>query len=202
MRLPRFLTGFAVFAALLAGCTQTIHPPRSPAEPTRVYVADYGLHSSIFLPQFGAGGEVCEDGPYVEYAFGDWPFMALGRQGLGDALSAVWFSPRSALGRRVARIEDGWFSPGTRSVPERLTGFYAARADVQRFEEGLDERHRSQLHTGIINPEDDTVFVQDPEHYWLGHNCNHVTLRWLKKLGCDVRGLLPLSHFRLGTVRE
>ena len=128
--------------------------------------------------------------------------MALGRTGPLDALSAVFVSQQSALGSRVVRIEGGRMPPNTAAIPERINGFYASRADVERLALALERRHRGRLHTGIRNLDDETVYVKDLEHYWLGHQCNHVTLRWLAKLGCDVRGLLPTSHFRLGSFRQ
>jgi hypothetical protein len=187
---------FALVLLLGAGCTQVIRPPHEPTDPTKVYVADYGLHSSLFLPQPSPDGRYADDGPYVEYAFGDWPFMALGRHGVLNVLSAIFVSPQAALGRRGLWIEGDGVPLGTVAAPDRLTCFYAARADVGRLRAGLDARHRRNLHTAVTNASDDTVYVKDPEHYWFAHNCNHVTLRWLGKLGCDVRGLLPTSHFR------
>ena len=88
------------------------------------------------------------------------------------------------------------------AVPEHITGFFAGRGDVARLARSLQWRHHARLHTGIRNLDDETVYVKDLEHYWLGHHCNHVTLRWLAELGCDVRGLLPTSHFRLGSTRR
>src|SRR5512140_2380377 len=76
----------------LTGCAETIHPPVNPTDPVTVYVADYGRHSSIVLPETKGG--------YVEWAFGDWQWFALGRTKVDVALAAIVSSPQSTLGRR------------------------------------------------------------------------------------------------------
>jgi hypothetical protein len=184
------------------GCTQVIRPPQRPAHPAKVYVADYGLHSIIFLPVPSKSGDYADDGAYVEYAFGDWSWMAMNHNGTLDALAAVFLSPRSALGRRAAGIKGGQFEPDMKAVPERMTGFYAEAADVRRLSDALARRFAADLERkSVWNEEDQTTYAQDPEHYWLFHHCNHVTRRWLREVGCDVRGLLVTSRFKLARTK-
>jgi hypothetical protein len=40
-------------------------------------------------------------------------------------------------------------------------------------------------------------FVRSGEPYNALHNCNHLTARWLKSLGCQIRGTALFSKFRL-----
>lgn len=175
--------------AISAGCAQTIHPPRNPVDPVRVYVADYGYHSSLLLP--------CDtEGEYVEYAFGDWSYMALGRNGVCDVLSAVFVSPQAALGRRTLPVVEDAVAGDVPARPGRITRFYAERAATWRLSRKLDVRFRRGIDRAVYT-EDGTAYVKDLDHYWLGHNCNHVTRRWLKALGCDVRGWIVTSRFRV-----
>ena len=50
-------------ALCVGGCAATVIPREPAIDPVPVYLADYGIHSSLFLPT--------PDGRYVEYAFGD-----------------------------------------------------------------------------------------------------------------------------------
>jgi hypothetical protein len=187
---------------LSGGCTQIVRPPADPPHPAKVYVADYGLHSSLFLPMSHATGGYADDGRYVEFAFGDWSWMALGRTGPLDALAAVFVSPRSALGRRVVVVEHGQLSASVKAAPERLTSFYADESDVKRLSDALERRFARDLRRDSAwNAEDETLYAADAEHYWFDHHCNHVTVGWLRRLGCDVRCLFPTSHFKTSSTK-
>jgi hypothetical protein len=62
--------------------------------------------------------------------------------------------------------------------------------------EELDRRYRKNA-TGseVHNPITDNVFVRDNERYSIVNNCNHMTARMLRQLGCDVRGNTATSKF-------
>ena len=55
-----------------------------------------GRHASLLLP---AG-----DGRLVEYALGDWDFMALNRKDAWHTVQALFWSPQSALSRRFVSV--------------------------------------------------------------------------------------------------
>ena len=180
---------FLPLLSLAAGCAQTIHPPRHLADPVRAYVADYGYHSSLLLPSD-------TEGKYVEYAFGDWSYMALGRSGVCDALSAIFVSPQAALGRRTLPVVEDAVAGDVPARPGRITRFNVERESARRLSKALDVRFGRGFDEAV-SKDDGTTYVKDREHYWLGHNCNHVTRRWLRALGCDVRGWLVTSRFRV-----
>jgi hypothetical protein len=38
-------------------------------------------------------------------------------------------------------------------------------------------------------------YVKDSEHYSVANNCNHLTARCLREMGCEVHGFVVLSNF-------
>jgi hypothetical protein len=184
---------FVAFWILLTatGCSGTIHPPENPAQPVTAYVADYGRHSSIVLP--------AKDGGYVEWAFGDWNWYALGNTKMSNAVEALVCSPQATLGRRQ-------LSPPASddALKQTLEADHVLRFDVaadraQQLQDALDQRFAEHAATKRYSDYAKLDCVKDPEHYWGMHNCNHVTMRWLKALGCRVDGMGILSHFTLAS---
>ena len=87
------LSAVLLLLVLGSGCATKVVPPSNPVNPVMVYITDYGRHSSLVLPATNGG--------YVEWAFGDWNWFALGKTSWNYALLAVIWSPQSTLGRRV-----------------------------------------------------------------------------------------------------
>ncbi len=175
---------------LLTGCSGTIHPPTSPANPVTTYVANYGKHSAVILPDPSTGG-------YVEWAFGDWNYFALGHTGLKDALSALFTSPQSTLGRRVVPPQ-----PDDDALKQALEANGLLRITVSSDRSAalmkkLDERYQKNINSLIHSTYSHMDNVKDSEHYWGLHNCNHLTAQWLRELGCKVDGLTIWSDFKL-----
>lgn len=191
--LNRVLT--VLLLSLTGGCAATVYPVATPVQPTAVYLADYGIHSSVLLP---AG-----DGRYVEYAFGDWNFAALNHCGPQDAVGALLVSFQSTLGRRFIPVQPGQAAPHpVHPTPHRVQLVYASRTDVERLVRELDERYRRGAGDRRFNPDNDMDYVKDREHYWIANNCNHLTARCLREMGCDVRGLTMLSSFDVAPVQK
>lgn len=179
--------------AFIGGCATNVFPQTKPIRPVAVYVADYGIHSSLLLP--------VGDRRYVEYAFGDWNFAALNHCWPQDALGALLISFQSALGRRYITVEPGKTEPWpVHPSPHKVQVVYASEAQVERVVKELDGRFNRDTHVVLHNPENDMDFVKDTEHYSILNNCNHLTARCLRELGCDVRGLVVLSTFSVHPV--
>ena len=180
----------------LAGCATKVYPQQHLVEPTAVYVADYGIHSSLLLPT--------AEGRYVEYAFGDWNFAAMNHCWPQDALGALLISFQSALGRRFIDVQPGQTAPHpVHPEAHRIQVFYASKAEVAAVVAQLQARYDRGAYEVMHNPDNDTDYVRDnSEHYSVANNCNHLTARCLREMGCDVRGFVMLSRFRIQPVRQ
>ncbi|HEY2584906.1 MAG TPA: DUF2459 domain-containing protein [Tepidisphaeraceae bacterium] len=177
----------------VGGCATNVYPQKQPIRPVAVYVADYGIHSSLLLPVDG--------GRYVEYAFGDWNFAAMNHCWPQDALGALLISFQSTLGRRYITVEPGKTEPWpAHPSPHKVQVVYASEAEVERVVKDLDARFNRDTHLVLHNSENDMDFVKDTEHYSILNNCNHLTARCLREMGCDVRGLVVLSTFSVKPV--
>ena len=181
----------SIVFALAGGCAATVHPQPQVLDPVAVYVADYGVHSSLLLPN--------GDGRYVEYCFGDWGYSAENHCWPQDALGALLVSQESAFGRRFVQPEPHNDEPKpVHPAPHHIERVFASRQDVSRLLHDLGERYeRGAAKIVVHNPENDTDYVKDTEHYSALNNCNHLTARSLRTLGCQVDGLTALSHFRV-----
>jgi len=174
---------------LVGGCAATVHPQPRVLDPVAVYVADYGIHSSLLLPN--------GDGRFVEYCFGDWGYSAENHCWPQDALGALLISQESAFGRRYVSPAGPEAQPApVHPSPHRIERVFASRQDVQRLLRALADRYdRGAARAMVHNPDNDTDYVKDTEHYSALNNCNHLTARSLRTLGCRVDGLTALSHF-------
>lgn len=189
-------TAISLLLLLAAGgCGATVYPQPKPIQPTAVYVADYGIHSSLLLPN--------GDGRYVEYAFGDWNFAALNHCWPQDALGALLISFQSALGRRFIDLAPGETAPQPlHPPPHSMQVVYASREDVMRVVGEMDARYNRDTRITMHNPDNDMDYVKDSEHYWVANNCNHLTARCLREMGCDVRGFVMLSKFAVAPTQQ
>src|SRR4051812_45808281 len=94
---------------LATGCATTVRPDAKPVDPVPVFLADYGVHSSLMLPT--------TDGRYVEYSFGDFGYAALNRGGPHNAIGALLASGQSGIGRRFLSIRPGDDAPRPAYAP-------------------------------------------------------------------------------------
>ena len=185
----------SLFLSMAGGCGATIYPQSTPLHPTAVYLADYGVHSSLLLPT--------DDGRYVEYAFGDWNFAALNHCLPHEALAALLVSFQSTLGRRYIEPQPGQTEPHpVHPSPHSIQRVYAPQDQVQRVVRELDERYRHDRGECRHNPDNNMDYVRDKEHYWVANNCNHLTVRCLEEMGCRVRGLVMLPGFTVAPVQK
>ena len=171
-----------------SGCTSYIAPPAAGQRWASVYLADYGKHTSVLF---------IDQGKLTEYAFGDFNWFALNKNSPVDGIIALLFSPGSGLGRRQMEIPAADANMAQYIRARRVIGFFAPGDRVEAVAKGLDEQFRSHLDTVHYNPRIGLWFVRVGERYWLFHNCNHVTARWLREMGCRVSGLTVTSDFRV-----
>jgi hypothetical protein len=176
---------------IASGCTTAVYQPQQAlAHPTTVYIADYGIHSSLLMPT--------GNGRYVEYAFGDWNFAALNHCWPNDALGALLVSFQSALGRRFVDVHPGQTVPHPcHPMPHRIQAVQASEAEVAMVVKELDERYHRDDKVVMFNPDNNMTYVKDSEHYSVANNCNNLTARCLREMGCEVHGWVVLSTFRV-----
>jgi hypothetical protein len=180
-----------ILLALGTGCATNVYQPRQTlAKPATVYIADYGIHSSLLLPN--------GDGRYVEYAFGDWNFAALNHCWPNDALGALLISFQSALGRRFIEVRPGQTVPcPCHPMPHQIQAVHASADEVAKVVKELDTRYHRDDTVALFNPDNNMTYVKDSEHYSVANNCNHLTARCLRKMGCEVHGFVVLSTFKV-----
>jgi hypothetical protein len=183
----------SLLVCLTTGCVATVYPQQKILDPTVVYIADYGVHSGLLLP--------VGNGVFVEYAFGDWNYAALNHCGPQDGLGALLVSFQSALGRRFVNVEYGQEVPyPTHPAPQHLYPVYVSQSQVEQVVRELDDRYNRGNSAVVYNPDNLTSYVKDSEHYSVANNCNHLTARCLREMGCDVRGLVVTSNFTVAPV--
>ena len=188
MRARLMLAGFMVMITCLCSCATTIIPPVDPIDPVNVYLIDYGRHVSLLLP-------LDETNELIEYAYGDWNWFALDRSRILDVFPTLFWPTPAALGRWEWALPDNAEAVRDRISCEELLQITVARADAQRFLSELEDRFMKQIETLHYQPRYQFDFVRDDSTYHLLHNCNHVTARWLERMGCEVRGSAMLADF-------
>ncbi len=188
----RLLIGVLV-ATCLCGCVTVVSPPAHPADPVSVYLADYGIHSSLVLAR-GTGGDV------VEYSFGQWDWYALNHTEWYRLCDVMLIPTHGALGRRE------WKAPPTTETREPLSermpvyslyDLHVERAAAEALLARLDARFRSHLDTRVENDDYRLSLVRDDHLYWFGHACNAEVEDWLRELGCGVRAWSLVADFRI-----
>lgn len=176
---------FSVLLAVICagGCAWTVRPPAEVADPAPVYITEYGRHTRVALPANG--------GTFLEYGFGEWNFYALERNDGISGLRAISGMGSGALSRRSLPDPGGAGFPGGGKTGLILV----ERSKAEDLRTRLDARwERNQEHMRVR--EWDAVPVsRDPERYYLFNNSNHASARWLRELGCEVRGTPVFSNF-------
>ncbi len=184
-----------VFICLFCvGCTPRIIPPAMPQNAVPIYVADYGRHTSIVLPD--------EKGGLVEFSWGDYRWFAENHMRAGDAIAALFWSSGSTLGCRHIPAELPHDELMIALSAKRLLRFLADADQAAALRKLLIDQFNLHRDSMIYNNERQFYFVRDDGHYWLAHNCNHLTANWLRMLGCRVDGLIIYSNFELDEVSD
>ena len=184
------ITLLASLLVLLCGCSGTIIPPPAPVDPVTVAVTDYGRHSSLVLPDADGRGS-------VEYTFGDWDWFAAGHNGPTDAVQAMLWSKGSTLGRRHVDIPPESDELGDELLSDTVILLRVPRERAAALRDDLAARFELRANQSLYNQVMELHFIPDAEGYGLMHNCNHVTARWLRQMGCEIKGNPVTSKFKV-----
>lgn len=181
----------AALVLTLPGCAWTVRAPSDVADPVPVWITEYGRHCRVALPS----------GPstFTEYGFGEWHFYALEDRSIFSTLRAATGFGSGAFSRReLTAAPDGTIGPrqtgGTRSERVQVE---RSRAEALRRE--LDARWQGNQANVRVRGRDGVPVGLDAEGYHLFSNSNHATARWLRRLGCEVRGFPLLANFQAET---
>ena len=173
------------------GCSATVYPPAALVEPVTIYIASYGKHSSLILPT--------RQGQYAEYATGDWPIYVENKDSYLSYVRAGLLSRKTALARRDIRtddVNDASFLGVLKLIPIEVEYLRAAALSDE-----LDTWFVSALRLSpdypVYNPLTRLHAVPWPRQYRVWDNCNHQTSRWLRQIGCDVRGMSVLADYKI-----
>ena len=185
----RLLAGLLL--GTLAGCAN-VQPAGQFTDPVQVYIGDYGIHSSLFLPT--------QDHRYVEYAFGDWGYAVENRNFPQDAIGALTVSWGAGFGRMYHDRAADSAAPNPPRKPIVMHVVTCDRSDVYALIDRLDVRFEqlAEKHgQSVINPETGMSWVKEDtdKRYSIANNCNHLTAQALEELGCKVSGVVVWSKF-------
>jgi hypothetical protein len=172
-----------------SGCATTITPPRNVADPTPIYLIDYGRHSSIMFRV--ANDEV------REYCFGDYDWAAMNRNAPPDAIRALFNSAGSTLGRKPAEFGGDADQIKSAIGADDVFRLTVSREKADALLHRLDSIFDSRLNTLTFNASWGMWFVRTPDRYSALHNCNHVTNRWLNSMGVRTRGSTAFARFKI-----
>lgn len=181
---------------LVGGCVTRVTPPVNPADPITVYLTDRGYHSSLLLP--------IGDGRLVEYSYGDYKYLALRVEDEHwyHGPEALLFSQQAGLGRRFVVLprDEGQIAATVHT--ERVAAIEVEHSRLRAWVETMDQRYRRHIDTEKYCQPIEMYFVIDDEHYGVFNNCNQLTARALRALGCQVNGAAIGAHFVLEGGRE
>ncbi len=170
-----------------AGCAWRVTAPVAPGDPVPVFLTDYGRHTRLALP--------ADEDTMREYGFGEWHFYALGEQGPLSTLRAVFGFGEATLASRTLPSDEDLFRRRVRG--SRTVRFHVEQEDAARLLEALEERWRQYPGEPVRHRETGLSFIPVDDSYHGLSNSNHRTAKWLRELGCEVRGFPILSNFRL-----
>ena len=183
----------AVFCTVMTTWTRTITPPAQPAEPTSVFLVDYGRHASLLLPRAEAGRS-------VEYSFGEWAWYAEDRDQWYRVPATLFWPTPGALARNERSVEANLEAVVEETRGEGVTEvieILAPGENVRRLVERLDDRYERNLDSEYAPYAGGRTFVHDDREYHLFYGCNQALTRWLEDLDCEVSGVTVLADFRL-----
>lgn len=178
--------GISVFS----GCAMHITPPRDVAEPAKIYLADYGRHSSVLLPE--------DDKTLVEFTYGQWHWFALNKNAWYNAWYLSIFPASGTLGRRVVPNDMSDEEMKSELAALEVYSLNVERSRAIALRDELQRMYDANIDTKVNNSLVGMDFVRAPIIYSLYfQNCNKVVAVWLERMGCHVGGSHHFADFKI-----
>ncbi len=176
----RLLVAAAFAAAWVAvGCTATVTPPATVAQPATVHLLREAMHTGLVLPPPPGGSE------HVEYGFGEWEWFARGNDAWYRVFPTVLWPTTGTLGARPFAAADAaglqraaWWA--------ELTPLVVEAPKVEALRARLQAAMRARAAESLRRPELGWTFVPDEASYWFPNTCADVVAGWCEELGCAV----------------
>ncbi|MFW5829292.1 MAG: hypothetical protein ACOCXA_03430 [Planctomycetota bacterium] len=186
----------------LSACTARVEPPTVPAERSvQIHLWEAGMHSGVILP--------LADGRGVSYEYGEWSWVLERRNAWWRFFPAMLWPSRGYLMRREITDMDDAAALIISIDVDRLWTIAVEAEQARRLRARLLARFRQHQSQSV--PHHGHLAVPDDHAYHIIHNCNRVTGRWLRHLGCrvigdglswnwTVQGVTPVTITRLADV--
>jgi len=195
-RLGRAIKALALSVALLlvlvivSACQSwKITPPSDVQNPARVFLSEYGKHTSVAFP---TGTKT-----YVEFGFAEWHYYGREQRGVGSSLRAIGGAGRGALSRReivTEHLDDVGF--GRAAGSSRSVGIDVETTRMQDLKQLLEKRWHHAPER-VVRGHDHIEVRQALEGYHLFRNSNALSAGWLREMGADVQGNPVWSNFEV-----
>ena len=166
---------WAIALLLLVACQNGVNRAAAPpVDPVRVYVLDYGRHTSLVLP--------ASDGRLVEWFWGDWNWYALNNRGLADGVTALFGSPAATLGQLdLGRPESADVIRGLAGASS-ITAIDVEHARVEALVAELSGRFERNRESEVLQSDGRRFVREGGAGYSLSNNSNHAVAGWLRQL--------------------
>ena len=152
------------------------------------------VSKTVYLLQYSTWGHHSlgfYDGQhFVEFTYGDWALFALDKRDTWTAISHMLWPTQGALGRKVVAWQphESLLSHFTNCID--IVPFEAEATRVDTLYAELEHIFTQNQASQVYHPEDGLYFVHYPAPYALWHNCNHELVKWLTRLGGNVKGCI------------
>ncbi len=171
------------------GCAIKVWAPDQPAQPVKVAIADFGLHSSLLLPD--------EDGLITEYVYGEWHYYALRKKDTLNKIRALLIPTRAATGTRVTNLPIDSLTDNTHIAKAKLLKFWVSAKNVRQLTAYLEKRRATYTKSSVYDQELHMTYFHDDSIYAIFHTCNDTMRHWLRLLGCRVKGLGIVTNYKI-----
>jgi len=181
-----------VLFAGMTGCATTVTPPARIDDPATVFIADYGRHASLILPDDTDGANL------VEFTTGDWCYFAMHRVHPLSVARALLLPTQTTLGRRYYdEAPQTYHTRHTKTPPKRIVPLEVDGQSVNVLTQYLNRIYSDHTESETYNPNRQFHFVKTDAPYNLFSNSNHDVAKWLRELDCTVHGPAILSNFQV-----